>query len=231
MIGGLQKTTLLDYPGKVAATVFTAGCGFRCHFCHNPELVLPEMVKKAKLIAEEKFFEFLKSRHKLLDAVCITGGEPTLHKDLEEFIIKIKSFGLLVKLDTNGTAPQIIEGLLAKNLLDYLAMDIKAPWGKYHTVVGLNPDLAKLQQSVKIIIESGIDHEFRSTVLPSLHSREDIMTMAEQVIGARAYYLQQFRPTAKLVNGQYVREKKYSVRELEEICQSLSSIFKICKVR
>lgn len=231
LIGGLQKTTLLDFPGKVATTVFTAGCNFRCHFCHNPELVLPEMVKKAKLITEEKFFEFLQSRRKLLDAVCITGGEPTMHTDLEQFIVKIKELGLLVKLDSNGTSPKTIKKLLEKKLLDYIAMDIKAPWKKYSQVVGTEPDLDSLQESVKIIMNSGIDYEFRSTILPGLHSRADIVAMAKQIKGARAYILQQFRPAPKLVNGEYVSEKKYTLRELDEIRDEIKNWFEVCKVR
>jgi len=222
--------TLLDYPDKVAATVFTMGCPFRCHFCHNPELVYPEKFP-AKTLSEDEVLNFFRSRKKLLDAVCITGGEPTMHRDLPEFIAKVKDLGLSVKLDTNGTHPAMLESLLKKGWLDYIAMDIKAPWKKYSDVVGVKIDLEKLQQSVKIIMESGLPHEFRSTVLPRLHSRADIISMARQVRGARAYFLQQFRPVDNLVNDEFVTEKKYLMKDLEDIRREIKDWFKVCRVR
>jgi len=231
IIGGLQKTTLLDYPGKVASTIFTVGCSFRCHFCHNPELVLPEKFDKKTFWSEEKILDFLESRVKLLDALVITGGEPTMHSGLESFIKKVRELGLLVKLDTNGTKPHIVERLIKKGLIDYIAMDIKAPWKKYEEVVGCSVDLEKIKKSVKIIIGSGIDHEFRSTVLPGLHSASDIIAMARQVKGADAYFLQQFRPAEKLINEAYVNEKKFTLTELEVIRREIKDWFKTSKVR
>jgi pyruvate formate lyase activating enzyme len=154
-----------------------------------------------------------------------------MHRDLPEFIAKVKDLGLSVKLDTNGTHPAMLESLLKKGWLDYIAMDIKAPWKKYSDVVGVKIDLEKLQQSVKIIMESGLPHEFRSTVLPRLHSRADIISMARQVRGARAYFLQQFRPVDNLVNDEFVTEKKYLMKDLEDIRREIKDWFKVCRVR
>ncbi len=222
--------TLLDYPDKVAATVFTLGCPFRCHYCHNPELVLLND-KQLKILTEEEVFNFLRSRRKLLDALCVTGGEPTLHKELPEFLARVKELGLLVKLDTNGTNPAMLKKLISKNLIDYIAMDIKAPWDKYSEVVGKSVNLEKLQESVKIIIESGLPHEFRSTVLPRLHTAKDILAMAKQVKGGRAYFIQQFRPAEKMVNPEYTEEKKFTLKDLEEIRRTLKEWFEVSGVR
>ena len=196
LIGGLQKTTLIDYPGKVAATIFTIGCNFRCSFCHNPDIVKGI----ARVIAMDDVLSFLGKRKKLIDAVCITGGEPTVQGGLKSFIKKVKELGFLVKLDTNGSRPEVLEKLLAENLLDYIAMDIKASWDKYPQIICRKVDLDNFKKSVTIILKSGLPHEFRSTVLPALHSREDIVAMAKQVKGADKYFLQQFQSAKKLVN-------------------------------
>jgi len=230
LIGGLQKMTLIDYPGKIAATIFTVGCGFRCHFCHNPELELfPQNPAYQKF--EEKVLNFLRARTKLIDAVCITGGEPTLQKDLIPFIKEVKSLGYSIKLDTNGSGPEVLQKLIELGLVDFFAMDIKAPWSKYELVVGRKVDLAKIQQSAKIITSSGLPHEFRSTVLPELHSSADIIQMARQVKGADSYHLQQFKSAANLVNPEFTNKKTYSKKELEDIRSQIKGWFKVCKVR
>lgn len=227
LIGGLQKTTLIDYPGKVAATIFTIGCNFRCSFCHNPDIVKGI----ARVIASSDVLDFLKKRQKILDAVCITGGEPTIQNDLPNFIRKVKDLGLLVKLDTNGSRPGVVEDLIKEKLVDYIAMDIKAPWEKYAKVTCRVFDLADFQKSVILIKESGLPHEFRSTVLPALHSKEDILEMARQVKGADKYFLQSFKPEKKLVNPNFSQEKSFTRKELNDVVLEIKDWFNVCKLR
>jgi pyruvate formate lyase activating enzyme len=227
LIGGIQKTTLIDYPDKVAATIFTIGCNFRCSFCHNPELVKGI----AKVIPEDEVLDFLKKRKKLLDAVCITGGEPTMQSGLFSFMKKLKKLGFAVKLDTNGAKPDMLERLIKAGVVDYIAMDIKAPWKRYKIVTCRDIDLDALKKSVKLIIASGLPHEFRSTVLPGLHSKEDILEMAKQVKGAEKYFLQQFLPAKNLVNAEFLKEKTFSKKALNDILQEFKNDFKVCKVR
>jgi len=222
LLGGLQKLTLIDYPGKVACTVFTIGCNFDCGFCHNPELVDPELIKNQPIISEEKFFEFLKTRVGDLDGVCITGGEPTLQPDLPEFIKKIKNLGFAVKLDTNGSNPEILKKLIDENLLDYIAMDIKGFRIK-------NYELG-IRESVNLIKNSGLDYEFRSTIVPVLHKKEDIIKMAKLIAPAKKYFLQQFRP-GKNLDKKFEHEKTYSKKELEQFCEEIKSYFDYCGVR
>lgn len=227
LIGGLQKTTLVDYPGKIAATIFTIGCNYRCSFCHNPEIVKGI----AKVIPEYTVMEFLKSRRDLIDAVCITGGEPTLQQDLMPFIKKIKNLGYAVKLDTNGHRPGVLEKLLNQNLLDYVAMDIKAPWAKYEKIVCRKQDLEKLKKSVTILKEGRVPYEFRSTILPALHTEKDIIAMARQIKGADKYFLQQFRPAQALVDPEFMSKITYTKKQLNEITQNFKDWFRVCRVR
>jgi len=227
LIGGLQKTTLLDYPDKVAAAIFTIGCNFRCSFCHNPDIVKGI----ARVISTDTVLKFLKGRRSLLDAVCVTGGEPTIQTGLISFLTKIKKLGYLIKIDTNGQNPEVLQKLIDKKLVDYAAMDIKAPWRKYAKVVCRPTDLSKIKKSVMILKQGKIDYEFRSTVLPALHSHEDIEAMAQQLKGSSKYYLQQFRPSAKLVNQNFTSEKTYTKRELNEIIQPFKDWFDDCRVR
>ncbi len=195
-ISGLIKTTLLDFPGKVACTVFTYGCNFRCEFCHNARLVTKE---SADNISEEEFFSFLSKREGILDGVCITGGEPTLQKDLGNFIRKIKEMGFIVKLDTNGYSPEILEQLLKESLLDYVAMDIKASPENYTRVCGVNIDIEKIKKSVSIIKESGVDYEFRTTCVKEYHTEKDFQEIAEWLEGDSKYFLQQFTDSGNLI--------------------------------
>ena len=228
-IGGLQKLTLIDYPGKIAATVFTIGCNFFCPFCHNPELVDPEKIKKQPVIPENFFFDFLESRKGMLEGVCITGGEPALHQDLPEFIKKIKNFGFSVKLDTNGSNPEIIENLIREKLVDYLAMDIKGPLEKYQEITKREIDFGKIKKSVELI-KNFPEYEFRTTVLPRFHKKEDIINIAEWLKGSKNYFLQQFRP-GKTLDSSFEKEKAYSSEELAEICQLIQPYFDYCGVR
>lgn len=191
-IGGFQKFSLIDYPGKISAIIFTQGCNFRCPYCHNPELVDPQNF--SDLIPEKEIFDFLKKRLGKLDAVCITGGEPTLHRDLPEFIKKIKSLGFLIKLDTNGTNPEMLHQIISKRLVDYLAMDIKAPLAKYSVITGTLVNEYHIARSIGMIENSNIEYEFRSTLVKHLLSNEDVLNMGILLGSAKRYYLQKFVP-------------------------------------
>ena len=189
-IHGLQKMTLLDYPSKVAATVFLGGCDFCCPFCHNYELVDGTA---APVMDDTELFSFLEKRKGLLDGVVITGGEPCLHSSLTDLITHIKNMGFLVKLDTNGYHPEIVRNLLSANLIDYIAMDIKNSREKYAITSGKkNIDTSILSESIDIIMNSGIDYEFRTTAIKELHSAEDFDEIGKWIQDARAYYIQQF---------------------------------------
>ena len=174
LIGGFQKLSLIDFPEKISCIVFTVGCNFRCPFCYNLELVLPSKIPSQPTISEKEIFDFLKKRKGKIDGVVITGGEPTLHPDLEEFVKKIKELGFLVKLDTNGYNPDVIYRLVKKNLLDYVAMDIKAPKEKYEFFSGIKLDLERIQASVDFLKKNYIDYEFRTTLAPGL-TKKDIL--------------------------------------------------------
>jgi len=229
LIGGLQKLTLVDFPGKVAATVFTIGCNFLCSFCHNPELVDPLLMKSQPVISESEIFEFLKKRKGDLEGVCVSGGEPTLHKDLAEFLSKIKNLGFSVKLDTNGSHPEMLEKLIKKKFVDYIAMDIKAPLEKYEEITVV-ADLEKIKKSVDLIKNSGIDYEFRTTVVPRFHKKEDLLDIAEWLKGSGKYFLQQFYPT-KTLDFELEKEKGYSLQELADFCETVKPYFDYCGVR
>lgn len=175
MICGLQKMTLLDFPGKIACTVFLGGCNFRCPFCHNSELF---MGKPEKLMEDEDFFKFLKSRKGLLDGVCVSGGEPTLYKNLPEFLARIKELGFLVKLDTNGSRPEVVKELVEKNLVDYIAMDVKNSPAMYAQTIGLETmDLTPVEESLRFLIGGTVPYELRTTLVSQLHTEESIQDM------------------------------------------------------
>ncbi len=177
MICGLQKMTLLDFPGKSACTVFLGGCNFRCPFCHNSELF---MGKPEKLMEDEDFFKFLKSRKGLLDGVCVSGGEPTLYKNLPEFLARIKELGFLVKLDTNGSRPEVVRELVEKNLVDYIAMDVKNSPAMYAQTVGLETmDLAPIEESLRFLIGGNVPYELRTTLVSQLHTEASIQDMGQ----------------------------------------------------
>lgn len=176
-ISGLQKMTLLDYPGKVACTVFLQGCNFRCPFCHNSDL-LPGSGEPLMDMAE--FLDFLKKRTGLLDAVCVSGGEPTLQRELEELLQGIKALGFSVKLDTNGSRPEVLEGLISKQLVDYVAMDVKNSPSGYAKTVGMNrPDLQKIEESLRLLLSGQVDYELRTTVVAQLHDGASILEMGQ----------------------------------------------------
>lgn len=190
LIHGLQKMTLLDFPEHVACTVFLGGCDMRCPFCHNFELVDGSA---QPVMDEDEFFSFLKKRQGLLDGVAITGGEPLLRPDLGDFIEKIRNMGYLIKLDTNGCHPEALSQLFSRGLTDYVAMDIKNSPTRYCATAGVSElDMGKIEESIKIIMNSAPDYEFRTTVVKELHSKEDFAEIGKMIKGAKAYYLQQF---------------------------------------
>lgn len=194
-IHGFTKTTLLDYPGLVAATIFTGGCNFRCPFCHNHELVLtPDVFPKEE---PDEILAFLKKRFGILKGVCITGGEPTLNPDLKEFIIQIKNIGYKVKLDTNGFHPDVLKDLLDNNLLDYVAMDIKAGRDNYSVATGIaNLDMSKIDESVKILANCTIDYEFRTTAVKNIHTEADFKDISVWLPSNCNYFIQSYKDTA-----------------------------------
>ena len=199
LILGLQKTTLLDYPGKIASTIFTGGCNFKCPYCHNRDLVIPPADVMA--YSNEEIFNHLHEKSKVLDGVCITGGEPTLHKDLPEFIKQIKDMGLLVKLDSNGTNPDMISSLIDEGLIDYVAMDIKHSKAKYNSIACMNHfDLTPIEASVSLLIEGKIDYEFRTTIMKECHELTDMEEIGQWLAGAKAYYLQSYRESEQVIN-------------------------------
>lgn len=192
-IANLQKTSFIDYPGKLAAIVFTQGCNFRCPYCHNPELVDPAQWRD--VIALDAVLDFLERRRGKLEAVVITGGEPTLQKGLAEFVAAVKQLGFLVKLDTNGTAPDLLASLIDRRLLDYVAMDIKAPLDRYGLVTRCGVDLAAVAASIDLLLGGDVAYEFRTTLVEELLSVDDVLAIAQRIRGARLYALQNFRPS------------------------------------
>lgn len=212
-IHGFQKTTLLDFPGYVAATVFVGGCNFRCPFCHNGLLVLEP--QNQPRIGEDEILAYLKKRQGILEGVCITGGEPTLQKDLIPFVRKLKSLGYPVKLDTNGYRPQVLEELLKEELLDYVAMDIKASPEHYCEAAGV-PDLERdrILESIRLLQSCEIPYEFRTTVVKGLHSVEEFEEIGRLLEGCRAYYLQGFQESDNMVGGGF---EAFSLQEMEKM--------------
>lgn len=215
-IGGVQKTSLLDFPDKISAIVFTQGCNFKCGYCHNPELIV---LRNEPAWTTAGFFKFLETRKGKLDGVVITGGEPCLQNDLIDFIKDVKSMGFLVKLDTNGTFPDKLQKSLP--YIDYIAMDIKAPLDKYSEITRVNVNCENIQKSIDIIMNCGIDYEFRTTVLKSQLTFGDFEKIGQLIKGAKKYYLQKF-VASKTLDESLMNEKTYSNEEFEEIISHLN---------
>lgn len=226
-IGGLQKTTLVDFPGKVAATIFTIGCPFRCSYCHNPGLVIPSCFVQP--IPEQELFVFLQKRVGQLDGICISGGEPTVHKDLPEFITRIKNMGYLVKLDTNGINPQPLEAIIQDGNVDYFAMDIKGPIDRYTAIVNTKNVEERIFKSVQLIMESGIDYEFRTTVVKPLLGEIDFEGIGCLVQGAKRYFIQNYVKPERQVDQTKVLEPftKAELLEAQRIVQRYVGTVKI----
>lgn len=200
IIHGLNKTTLLDFPEHLAATVFTGCCNFRCPFCHNASLVLKP--NEQPIMPEEEFFSFLDKRKRILEGVCITGGEPTLMPDLESFIRKIKEYGLLVKLDTNGYRPEVLKDLVNKGIIDYVAMDIKSSPDNYNAACGTVIDISRINESVEFLKTNIVPYEFRTTIVKELHSKEDILKIGQWLSGCSKYFLQSYKDSSDIIlNG------------------------------
>ena len=229
-IGGLQKLTLIDYPGHLATTVFLAGCNFRCPWCYSAELVLPEKIKNQPKISQKDFFKFLEERKGLIEGVVLCGGEPTTLKELPILIKKIKKMGFLVKLDTNGSNPEILKNLIKNKLLDYVAMDIKGPKAKYCEFTGVKPNVSKIQESIDILKKGEVDYEFRSTIIPTLHKKEDVLEMVKWIGGAKKYYLQNFKPE-KTIDPQLEKVEPYPDEYLLEIQKAVAPFFEVCQIR
>jgi len=225
-IKGIQKMCLIDFPPYTSCILFIAGCNFKCPYCHNAELV--EGYKETPDMDEEKVMAFLETRKEWLDAVVITGGEPTLYPELKELIKKIKEKGFMVKLDTNGTMPENLKKLLP--LIDYVAMDIKAPLEKYHIPTRVDVNTKKIQESIELLKNGKIDYEFRTTVLPEFFSEEDAKAIGKLINGCKKYVLQQFRPTTTL-DETYKDKKGYSKEELEKFSEIMKEYAGVVEVR
>ncbi|HOX10607.1 MAG TPA: anaerobic ribonucleoside-triphosphate reductase activating protein [Candidatus Moranbacteria bacterium] len=243
-IGGYQKLTLIDYPGVIATTVFTVGCSFRCPFCHNPELVLrSQFMVNGK--QEEEFFAHLAKRQGKLEGVCITGGEPTIQPDIIEFIKKVKAMGFLVKLDTNGTRPDVLKKLLDQKLLDFVAMDIKNQLKNYDKTTGVKGpastrgndrsstrggDKKRIKLSVGLIMNSELPYEFRTTVVPGIHEEKDFLEIAKWLKGAETYYLQEYREKI-ILDPKLKKKTKGKTLDLKKIKKSIENNFKKVDIR
>lgn len=215
-IQGLQKLTLLDYPGKMACTVFTAGCNLRCPFCHNSRLVIKPPSETQ--YTEEDMFSFLKKRQGVLDGVVVTGGEPLLQKDVADFIAKVKALGYSVKLDTNGTIPGKLKELVAAGLVDYVAMDVKASPGGYPPAVGIGGyDISKIDESIKFLLENNVDYEFRTTVVREFHSVFSMHDLGKWIKGAKRHYLQAFKDSGELIGFGLHEVPKEEMLEMRKI--------------
>lgn len=225
-IAGLQKLTLLDFPGRVACTVFLGGCNLRCPFCHNASLVIPH--GEAPHMDEEAFFSFLSKRRGILDGVCVTGGEPLLYPDLPDFLARIRELGFLVKLDTNGTLPHRLAPILEARGVDYVAMDVKNALPRYSAAVGVDVDVEKIAQSMALIKQSGIAHEFRTTVVKGIHTETDIVEMA-QTVGDSPYFLQGFIDSGDLIDGAAL--SAFSKEEMAALLAAALPFAPLCQLR
>ncbi len=218
-IGGLQKVSLIDYPGKIAAAIFTQGCNFRCPYCHNPDLIPPE--SRGDLFPVAEVLAFLEKRRGRLDGVVLTGGEPTLQPGLPEFLETVRAMEYPVKLDTNGSNPAVLERLLGRGLIDYVAMDLKAPEEKYGLFSGPAVPFSRISKTMDLIRQSGVPFEFRTTVVPSLLSEEDLLAVADTLAPADRFVLQRFVPSRTL-DPRLAAEKGPSAEEITRLAKTLS---------
>ena len=214
-IKGWQKTSLIDYKPYIASVIFTGGCSFRCPYCYNPELVInPE---KMQDISEKEIFDYIESKKTFIDAVCITGGEPCIYEDLIDFCRKLKEKGFLVKLNTNGSRPEILKKLIDNRLIDKVSMDIKSSFDNYDKIAGVKIDKEIIKKSIKMIMESNIDYEFNTTPVPGLVGKKEIFKIAKMIKGAKKYNLNDFQSDKELVGEELKDSKTFSKEELEEL--------------
>ena len=227
IISGLQKVSLLDYPGNICATVFTKGCNFRCPFCHNASLVLPE--RNADIIYEDEFFEFLNKRKGLIDGVCVTGGEPLLHEEIVGFLEKIKELGFKVKLDTNGSFPERLKRIVEKGLVDYVAVDIKNSLEKYPQTVGLNNfDVSAIAETVSFLLSGKVEYEFRTTVVKEFHTPDDFVDIGTLISCADRCFLQSFKDSGDLIDESM---SGCSKDEMSKMLDAVKPYVKHCEIR
>jgi pyruvate formate lyase activating enzyme len=226
-IGGFQKTSLLDYPNCISAIIWTSGCNFRCPFCYNKNLALGT----GEVFPEEEILSFLSKRRGMLEGVVVSGGEPFLQDQLLDFLKKIKTMGYLVKVDTNGAYPQPLEELLDTRMVDYIAMDVKAPKNKYNILTGVSVDLSKIETSIDLIRTRAPAYEFRTTFVPSLLTKEDIIDIAQWLEGAKTYYLQQFKPMTPLISSPLETAAPYAKEYFLETLKAIQPFFKNCHIR
>jgi pyruvate formate lyase activating enzyme len=224
---GLQKLTLLDFPGKMACTVFTGGCNFRCPFCHNASLVVNP--SEQDVLPVEEFFAFLKGRKGLLDGVCVSGGEPLIQPDIEEFISRIKSMGFLVKLDTNGSYPETLKSLIHNKLVDYVAMDIKNSKESYYKTCGTDKiDMSRMEMSAALLMEGYVPYEFRTTVVKELHKESDFIKIGKWLSPDSPYFLQEFVDSGDIIGTGFTSYKK---EEMEKFAKILRKTLKKVEIR
>ena len=229
LLKGLQKLTLLDYPGKMAATVFVGGCNFKCPFCHNASLVIGDRIRESATLPEEEFFAFLGKRKNILEGVCVSGGEPTLMPDLLPFLNNIKKLGFSVKLDTNGYRPDVLRAAIEGGLVDYIAMDIKNSKESYANTVGLSEiDISKIEESVKLLMESGVEYEFRTTLVRELHTPADIKSIGEWIGGAKRYFLQTYEDSGDVILPTF---SGYDKKETEDLLNMLREYVPNAQIR
>jgi pyruvate formate lyase activating enzyme len=227
VFGGIEKFTLIDYPGKIACMVYTIGCNFRCPYCHNPELV-DETTDVH--ISERELYDFLETRKGMLDGVVITGGEPTIHDDLPRVMREIKDRGFLVKLDSNGTHPAMLRDAIRDGIVDFIAMDIKSPLSAYGATIARPVDTDAIRESIDLIMHSPVDYEFRTTVVKGLLSPENIEQIGREIRGAKTYVLQKFIPT-KILNPQFKKKVSYSDEEFKQFQKILTAYVDQCLIR
>lgn len=214
LIGGFQKMTVLDFPGKIACILFTYGCNLKCPFCHNASLVIDDIEE----FSQEEIFKYLEKRKGVLDGVCVSGGEPFLQPDIMEFLQKLKNTGLAVKIDTNGTSPEKLQYAVENGLVDYVAMDIKNSKEKYPLTTGIQDiDIGKIEESVKFLLDSDIDYEFRTTVVREYHTEQDMVCIGEWIKGAKNYFLQSFTDSGNLIGENLSAHSSDTMRNFEGI--------------
>ena len=225
--GGFQKTSLLEYPDRISAIVWTVGCNFKCPFCYNTALVEGNV----ELIPEDEILSFLKKRKGMLEALSISGGEPLLQKDIADFTAKVKKLGYLVKIDTNGMYPEMLKELIDRNLVDYVSMDVKAPPEKYRRLTGSSINIKDINSSINLIQELAPDYEFRTTFVPTYLKKQDIIQIAKWLKGAKRFYLQQYKHDAPHLSSSLSKTKPYTKKYVLETFEQISPFFNECHVR
>ena len=227
-IKGFMKTSMLDYPGKIASVIFLPKCNFHCPYCHNKELVLDD--PRLMPFEEEKVFEYLNEKKKWIDGVVISGGEPTLHVGIINICKRLKEMGFKVKLDTNGTNPKMLKELIDKKFVDYVAMDIKSSKDKYEKATSVKVNIEAVDESIQLLKKDLVEYEFRTTVLPGLVDEEDMPKIGEWLKGAKQYYIQQFVPI-KTLNESYMTKEPHTHDSLHKMKDSVSPYVEFCAIR